>query len=61
MPVPHAHVTCFVVGVKVRTISMEEVAKHSSPEDCWVVLYGHFGRSESRHTGSYTHSHQIET
>ncbi|CAE7604143.1 unnamed protein product [Symbiodinium sp. CCMP2456] len=27
-------------AMPVRTISMEEVAKHSSPEDCWVVLYG---------------------
>ncbi|CAE7919216.1 unnamed protein product [Symbiodinium necroappetens] len=32
---------CFVAEEpEVRTISMEEVAKHSSPEDCWVVLYG---------------------
>ena len=38
------------MGVKVRTISMEEVAKHSSPEDCWVVLYGHCARSELRDT-----------
>ena len=33
---------CFVAEEpEVRTISMEEVAKHSSPEDCWVVLHGH--------------------
>ncbi|CAJ1396583.1 unnamed protein product [Effrenium voratum] len=30
---------CNVVPVKV--FSMAEVAKHNSPEDCWVVLHGH--------------------
>eukprot|EP00931_Biecheleriopsis_adriatica_P065073 TRINITY_DN39696_c0_g1_i1.p1 TRINITY_DN39696_c0_g1~~TRINITY_DN39696_c0_g1_i1.p1 ORF type:complete len:120 (+),score=22.38 TRINITY_DN39696_c0_g1_i1:21-380(+) len=29
-----------VVEERVRKIAMEEVAKHNSPEDCWVVLHG---------------------
>eukprot|EP00440_Ansanella_granifera_P031265 gb/GFBE01033947.1/.p1 GENE.gb/GFBE01033947.1/~~gb/GFBE01033947.1/.p1 ORF type:complete len:120 (+),score=29.28 gb/GFBE01033947.1/:1-360(+) len=29
-----------VVEEAARRISMEEVARHNSPEDCWLVLHG---------------------
>lgn len=29
-----------LIKAKMGMISMEEVAKHNSPDDCWVVLHG---------------------